>query len=871
MYDPYFNSLNNLIDVGNTMVYDDIQFYADLATINAITEKNLQTRYVDESTGDEYRWNGTTLILMNSGSGATSLTAGTNINLTGTAPNTIINVDTDPSFNTVTLTTQTDADHAVRKDYVDNLALINLIDVDTTGAQATNALVYNGSEWTPAPTTIDQDVTSSVLFDVPFNTNTNDVSSFATAGTIVGTLAQVVGILGNAYENSANGNYITYGYVPRLNFKTADPFSICFWFKSNDTGTTSTTILSQAEGANGSGWQISTRPSGHRIEFKMSDVNTLRTCDIRWEFTSGLYDGNWHFICLVHRTNNGYLPVSLDLYLDGVIRNDVKSTITSNLTDTDDIQVVSAPLNVFSRNNGEGSEFVGVLDNIQIYNFSFFGPYPVESLWNNGIGKQNPDYTIKTLLEHDHPITQVRGLQQVLDNKVSTITNTDGNITITDTTSIDKDINLSNTFIQKSGSYIPLLYSYKAAPIVDGTQISGNTSLISTVNVISIGYLPSNRGLPASYEYIEQLLIKMRGYPPWKLRMINTVNNLRATFLMNYTGQTVANTENYSVTVIASETNMVNMPTTGNNIICFFDPYIPRNANEILTNTAGNYTTATNTQTNINQLDTQLGLNTTQLGTNTNQLTFMNKNTTENSNILFFNSNAPVSAFLDLYSFQADGSFDYVSPTNNITWNRCVVFNLLHKRTILKSAPPRKLFFAVQLYGIGWATNPLGYEGVLIGFTTEGALETVQNWMTSEYISGYTGVWNTGLTDKEKMIRARFITGGVEWVYGGANLGARFGNPNMQPTANDVLLVYLDTNGTFNLELRASANYTVVKTRGTIAHPDGVKSSNNFNLSPLCPVFSSLNNNIDYGIRVLSKRATDALSITVSDGENIFW
>jgi len=753
-----------------------------------------------------------------------------------------------------------------------NPALANLTDVDliTVPPQATNALVYNGSVWTPAPTTSDQDVTNSVLFDVPFNTDTNDVSSFATAGTIVGTITQVAGKIGNAYENASNGNYITYGYVPRLNFKTSDPFSICFWFKSSDSGSGVTTICSVAESPNGSGWQVSTRPLGNRIEFKMSDINTARTCDIRWEFTSGLYDGNWHFVCLVHRTDNGWLPASLDLYLDGVIRNDVKSTITSNLTDTDDIQVVSAPFNVFSRNNGEGDGFTGTLDNIQIYNFSFFGPYPVDSLWNNGVGKQNPDYTIKTLLEHDHPISQVRGLQQILENKVSTITNTDGNLTITNTTSIDKDINLSNTFLQKSGSYLPLLYSYKSAPIIDGTQISGNTSLVSTTNAISIGYLPSNRGFPASYEYIEQLLIKMRGYSPWKLRMINTVNNLRATFLMNYTGQTVANTENYSVSVIASETNMVNMPTTGNNIICFFDPYIPREADEILTDTTGNYTTISNAQVNINQLDTQLGTNTTQLGLNTTQLTFMNKNTTQNSNILFLNGSAPVSAFADAYSFAADGSFNWLSPIGFGSWNRCVIFNLLHKRTALRGVTPKKLFFAVQLYGVAWQTFSTGYDGILIGFTTESALETVQNWMTSDLIAGYTGVWNTGLTDKEKMIRGRFVTGGVEWVYGTANPGTRTGNTNMQPTTNDVLLVYLDSDGTFKLELRGAGNYTVVKTLGTITHPDGTQANSNWNMSTLYPVFSVLYNGVNSGVSVLSKRATDALGITVADAENIF-
>lgn len=94
-FDPTFNGLARFIDVADAITYDDIQFYDNLTAINNITDKNLQTRYVDSSNGNEYRYNGTSLILMNSGTGSLSLSAGNQITITGTLPNQTINFNTN--------------------------------------------------------------------------------------------------------------------------------------------------------------------------------------------------------------------------------------------------------------------------------------------------------------------------------------------------------------------------------------------------------------------------------------------------------------------------------------------------------------------------------------------------------------------------------------------------------------------------------------------------------------------------------------------------------------------------------------------------------------------------------------------------------
>lgn len=617
MYDPYFNSLSNLIDVGNTIVYDDIQFYTDLATINALTEKNLQTRYVDESSGDEYRWNGTTLILMNSGSGAINITAGNQINITGTIPNQIINVNTDPTFTTINTTD----DHTTRQ----NLGL------------GDNTAVLDG---------------------------------------------QI--LIGNTLNNN---------------------FS--------------------------------------------------------------------------------------------------KSTLTG---ETDYINIV----------NGAGTSQITI---------------------NN---------TTKTKI----------------NNAIQTITNSDGNIIINTTDPVNPVVNIQDDFSRRAGAYNGFRFLYNT-PLSNGGQISSNSGITASTTQMTVGTLPVNRTL-IDITNITQVLTSFEAHFPFIIRVIDTNNlTLYADFAVNSLAGTGADSRTYNVSFYAG--TLANFPVNGTRIVVYLNPLYQASSTRTLT--AGNYITVSNVQTNLSALDTQLG-------TNTTKLNLMNKNTTENSSILFLNGVSSVSAYADLYIFTANGSFDYVSPLNIYTWNRCVIFSLLHKKTIYRSNAPRRLFFAVQLYGIGWATLADGLAGILIGFTTEASLERVQNWMTTPYIAGFTGVWDSALTGQEKMIRARFnASGQVQFVYGNAGvLGTRTGAyTETQPITNDVLLFFLDTDGYFTLQLRRASDYTVVASTGRIIHPDGVKSSNNFNLSPLVPVVSSLNNNIDYGFRTLSKRDTDLLNITLTDGENVFF
>lgn len=448
-----------------------------------------------------------------------------------------------------------------------------------------------------------------------------------------------------------------------------------------------------------------------------------------------------------------------------------------------------------------------------------------------------------------------------INNALQTITNSDGNITINTTNPVNPVANIEDNFNRRVGAYNGFRFLYNT-PLSNGGQLSSNSGVTASTTQMTLGTLPVNRTL-MDITNISQVLTTYEAHFPFKIRVIDTNNiNIFADFAINSLAGTGLDSRTYNVSFYAG--TLANFPVNGTRIIVYLNP-LPQ-ASSTRTLTAGNYITVSDVQLNLNALDTQLG-------TNTTKLNLMNKNTTENCNLLFMNGEASLGAYADLHSFTPNGSFDYISPSNNITWNRCITFSLLHKRTLYRNNAPRRLFVAVQLYGTGWATLSDGLAGILIGFTTEAALERVQNWMTTPYIAGFTGVWDSALTGQEKMIRARFnATSQVQFVYGNTGvLGTRTGAfTGTQPVANDVLLFFLDTDGYFTLQLRRASDYTIVASTGRIIHPDGVKSCNNFNLSPVCPVVSSLNNNINYGFRTLSKRDSDILGVTLADGENIF-
>ncbi len=287
-------------------------------------------------------------------------------------------------------------------------------DVSATGIVNGECLVYDGSLFRRGQTVSTRNIASNCIFDAPLNGSPNDVSSFASVGTLVGTIASVPGKLGGvtgAYEIQATNSYIDYNYLSRLNFTVNSTYTISLWIKNALTGTATRTLISQSDSAGGAGWQLNlANPNANRIEFVLLDKNSGRELTVRWEGLTGIHDNTWRLITLTKRA--GVTVDTVSLYLDGVLRDDVKSVQTATLLITDDITVpITTSFNVGSRNDGDGTEyFIGSVDNIRIFDYSLIAS-SVRSLWNNGIGKENPDYNVDCILTHDHTIADIIGLE----------------------------------------------------------------------------------------------------------------------------------------------------------------------------------------------------------------------------------------------------------------------------------------------------------------------------------------------------------------------------------------------------------------------------------------------------------------------------
>ena len=91
-YIPNFSTFP-FITTGDNARYDDNQYFDDLATITALTPKYTDVKYIAKDTWNEYRWDGTNLVLMASGVGSlVSIIGGNQVNVDNTDPvNPIIN------------------------------------------------------------------------------------------------------------------------------------------------------------------------------------------------------------------------------------------------------------------------------------------------------------------------------------------------------------------------------------------------------------------------------------------------------------------------------------------------------------------------------------------------------------------------------------------------------------------------------------------------------------------------------------------------------------------------------------------------------------------------------------------------------------
>jgi hypothetical protein len=502
-----------------------------------------------------------------------------------------------------------------------------------------------------------------------------------------------------------------------------------------------------------------------------------------------------------------------------------------------------------------------------------------------------------------------------LNTKLSSISNTDGNLTIDNTDPINPIINTNltasnviaddstHTYIygvnvqtqlnnidvtvkalddalsplpQRSGAYLPLIYTYKSSPITTGAQLSGNGATVAGTNSIHIGYQPVNRGI-IGYEYIEQLLIKMRAQTNWRLRMIDTTNNLRATFSLTYTGAGVGDT--YLSVVIPSETNMVNMPTDGTGIICYFDYFIPREANEITTNTTGNYTTISNVQSNINQLDTQVFTNATNIANNKVRATL------QESNLVSYRFTG--NDYSDITTtFNAFGSMQIHLnvPFANSWRNTYAIFPNIPKSPFHFGLNGGKSFFyAIQLMGNGYegATN---LSLLVVGISSEMSLSRSQTFMTSDLNTFYHAQWLTSATSQDKTftmrLRTSLLTDQPQAIYNSAgySVTSYTGTPPVNANQGQVLVFYYNqSNSSFVLELRNDSvtpgQYNVIQVSCVFTSLDAGSTVSNWFSHKIVPFFAvgAQNTTDAYDIRVLSERECINLDVSVPNSENIFY
>jgi hypothetical protein len=434
--------------------------------------------------------------------------------------------------------------------------------------------------------------------------------------------------------------------------------------------------------------------------------------------------------------------------------------------------------------------------------------------------------------------------------------NTDGNLTFANTNTFNRTINFNSDTIRRLGAYRPFDYIFNS-PATTGNHISANSGNATVISSMSIGFEPVNRGLN-EIDYVRDIMDKLRARLPFKIRILNVASGLYASY--NATAYNSMGAVNYSFTVsyIASESNMVGGPSNfvnGNRLFVYLEEFVPRTASEMTAN-AQSILTTTNLQTQLTTVNTRLSL--------------VNKATVNDSSIQVLSHTGSLASQGGAWNVQANGDFAiYMSLSDG--WLRTVFMTPNVNIKAIRNntaATNRSRFLAVRLIGTAWnRTN--GLSDVAIGFTTDRTMQSITNWATSNQILNFEGIWNIN----EKLIRGRFLGAGVQFNYGTSNTGSISGSVlNDNSVVNDVLIFRLGAEGVFYLEHRTPPNYNVVVKTGTIVHPDGINFLNNFNCDNIIPVISPNFNNSLATLEIMGKRTTDSLGITnVSDAENIFW
>lgn len=175
------------------------------------------------------------------------------------------------------------------------------------------------------------------------------------------------GILGNAsnFTGAANSHYknVSNGLLNIHN----NNFTIVFWINYSSTDTLS--IMggsSDGTWTNGKGaWLISSQDTPKVIQFVEKDA--AGTC----KTSADIADDKWHRIVF---TRNSTATGGMKVYVDGELNN----TCTMNYALRNE--------HFFLGNAPSDAEFIGLLDDVAIYNGTYWNATDVENDWNSGAG-----------------------------------------------------------------------------------------------------------------------------------------------------------------------------------------------------------------------------------------------------------------------------------------------------------------------------------------------------------------------------------------------------------------------------------------------------------------------------------------------------
>jgi hypothetical protein len=202
-------------------------------------------------------------------------------------------------------------------------------------------------------------------------------------------------------------------------------------------------------------------------------------------------------------------------------------------------------------------------------------------------------------------------IDTMINGKVSTISNTDGKITIDNTTVTNPILGLNQFFRWSNGSHRALIYEHRS-PSLNGSQIAFNTSTITSISTCNIGWDAVNRGYDSDIiSSLKSLWVYLKDNLPIKIRLVDVLNeNSYFTLYITSLLGTGAFGYSFNCSYVSSETTAVNVIANGQRYYLLFD-YTNKSYID------GQYQSL---QTQISTLDNQVITLDGQVTTNTNDL-----------------------------------------------------------------------------------------------------------------------------------------------------------------------------------------------------------------------------------------------------------